>query len=243
MLLGYGVPGDTIVPPVSVAGARWEPTGDGQSAVGHPGREPAPGRRGLRRLPTATASARCRQARSTRAGRSNSATTCARSEQTSVDAAPFVSEWLAQIGIKPRSGRDLGKLGDIINEGTYDLFSWGWYPDPDPSAELDVFMCDERPPDGKTYGNNDPYYCNPQYDELYSAAAQRLDPNARWEIVHEMQKMFYEDCAVRDHVVRTRSSRRTGPTGSRATARSRSPRATSLQGYGGTSAVWTELAR
>jgi hypothetical protein len=27
VLLGYGVPGDTLVPPVSVAGARWEPTG------------------------------------------------------------------------------------------------------------------------------------------------------------------------------------------------------------------------
>src|SRR5262245_5555588 len=27
VLLGYGVPGDTLVPPVSVTGARWQPTG------------------------------------------------------------------------------------------------------------------------------------------------------------------------------------------------------------------------
>ena len=55
------------------------------------------------------------------------------SEQTSVDAAPFVSEWLAEIGIETEVlAVTSGRLGDIINEGTYDMFSWGWIPRPGP---------------------------------------------------------------------------------------------------------------
>ena len=85
------------------------------------------------------------------------------------------------------------KLTDIINAGEYELSSWGWYPDPDPSSILADFTCDQRPPDGSTYGNNDAYYCDPEYDRLYQEQLQQTDANARWDIVHQMQKMFYED--------------------------------------------------
>ena len=118
------------------------------------------------------------------------------SEQTSVDAAPFVSEWLEQIGIATSvDAVTSGRLGDLINEGTYDLFSWGWYPDPDPDSALSWFQCDQRPPDGEQYGNNDSYYCDPEYDRMYLEQQQALDPESRWEIVHEMQKMYYESAA------------------------------------------------
>jgi peptide/nickel transport system substrate-binding protein len=117
-------------------------------------------------------------------------------DQTSVDTAPFVSEWLKEIGIATEviavTG---GALGDISNAGTWDIYSWGWYPDPDPAAQLSYFTCDERPPDGKTYGNNDAYYCNPEYDELYQQQLAEPDLEKRWEIVHEMQQIFYEDAA------------------------------------------------
>jgi peptide/nickel transport system substrate-binding protein len=117
-------------------------------------------------------------------------------EQTSVDAAPFVSEWLGQIGISAEViAVTSGRLGDIINEGTFDMYSWGWYPDPDPDAVLAWMKCDQRPPDGSTYGNDDSYYCNPEYDQLYLEQQQALDVNDRWDIVHEMQKIFYEDAA------------------------------------------------
>ena len=113
------------------------------------------------------------------------------SEQTSVDAAPFVSEWLHEIGIKTEvTALNSAKLTDVINAGEYELFSWGWIPTRI-RAQLALFTCDQRPPDD-TYGNNDAYYCNPEYDQLYQDQ-RGARPDERWEIVHEAQRMFYED--------------------------------------------------
>jgi peptide/nickel transport system substrate-binding protein len=53
------------------------------------------------------------------------------------------------------------------------MFSWGWIPDPDPDSMLNNMTCDERPPDGKTYGTNDAYYCNPEYDQLFAGRSCR----------------------------------------------------------------------
>jgi peptide/nickel transport system substrate-binding protein len=162
-------------------------------------------------------------------------------EQSSVDAAPFVSEWLGQIGVKANvEAITSGRLGDIINEGTYDLFSWGWIPDPDPDSILADFTCDERPPEGTTYGNNDSYYCNPEYDRLLDEQRAQLDPQARWDIVHQMQKIYYEDAAYAvmwyDPLFQGyRTDRFTGYRPQPA------PEGDLLEGYGGPSAVWTEL--
>jgi peptide/nickel transport system substrate-binding protein len=86
-----------------------------------------------------------------------------------------------------------GRLGDEINAGTYDLFHWGWIPDPDPDSVLQNWTCDDRPPNAQTYGDNDAYYCNPEYDRLYAEQRSTLDPERRFEIMHEMQQMIYED--------------------------------------------------
>jgi len=193
VLLGYGVPGDTLVPPVSVEGARWEPTGADKISWDIPGANQLlddagyadTDGDGIREMPPGSLDP----------GRPLDFRYFVRSsEQTSVDAAPFVSEWLQQIGIKTEvTAVTSGKLTDIINAGEYELSSWGWYPDPDPSSILADFTCDQRPPDGNTYGNNDGYYCDPEYDRLYQEQLQQTDANARWDIVHQMQKMFYED--------------------------------------------------
>ena len=125
------------------------------------------------------------------------------SEQTSVDAAPFVSEWLQQIGIKTEvTAVNSAKLTDIINAGEYELSSWGWYPDPDPSSILADFTCDQRPPDGSTYGNNDAYYCDPEYDRLYQ---EQLHADRRERpLGHRAPDAedVLRGLPVRDHVVR-----------------------------------------
>ena len=195
VLGGYGLPGTTIVPPVSVVGARWEPEGDeiiafdleaAAQLLEDAGYVDSDGD-GVREMP----------AGSLDPGRPLEFRYYVRSnEQTSVDASQFVKPWLEEIGIKANvEVVTSGRLGDIINEGTYDLFSWGWIPDPDPDSALSWFTCEQRPPDGSTYGNNDPYYCNPEYDAMYDEQRSTVDPAARWEIVHEMQRMFYEDSA------------------------------------------------
>jgi peptide/nickel transport system substrate-binding protein len=193
VLLGYGSPGDTIIPPISVPGARWEPSEEERipfdlegaaQMLEDAGYIDSDGD-GVREMPEGSLDP----------GRPLEFRYFVRStDQASVDVAPFVSEWLADIGIETEvTAVTGGRLGDIINAGEYDMFSWGWYPDPDPSTQLSYFTCGERPPDGKQYGNNDPYYCNPEYDELYLQQLSEPDTEKRWEIVHEMQRIFYED--------------------------------------------------
>jgi peptide/nickel transport system substrate-binding protein len=193
VLLGYGLPGDSMVPPVSVPGSRWEPTGDEVLAWDIPaanqlledaGYTDTDGD-GVREMPPGSLDP----------GRPLEMRYYVRTnEQTTVDAAPFIAEWLGQIGIEAEViAVTSGRLGDIINAGEFDMFAWGWYPDPDPDAVLSWMKCDQRPPDGSTYGNNDSYHCDPEYDQMYLEQQQALNVEDRWAIVHEMQKRFYED--------------------------------------------------
>lgn len=240
VLGGYGLPGDTIVPPVSVAGARWEPTGeevipfDLEAAAqllednGYVDSDDD----GVREMPEGSLDP----------GRPLEFRYYVRSnEQTSVDASQFVKPWLEEIGIQANvEVVTSGRLGDIINEGTYDLFSWGWIPDPDPDSALSWFTCDQRPPDGKTYGNNDSYYCNPEYDAMYAEQRATVDPEARWEIVHEMQRIYYEDAAYAvmwyDPVFSVwRSDRFTG------FVVQPQPKGDPLESWGGPSSVWWKI--
>jgi peptide/nickel transport system substrate-binding protein len=193
--LGYGVPGTTIIPPVSVVGARWEPTGDALIAWDLEGANQLLEDNGY--IDTDGDGVREMPEGSLEPGRPLDFRYFVRtSEQTSVDAAPFVSEWLAEIGIGTEvDAMTSGSLTDRINAGTYDLFSWGWYPDPEPAGTLNLFTCAERPLDGSSYGNNDAYYCNPEYDALYEQQLTEPDQEARMEIVHEMQRIYYEDAA------------------------------------------------
>ena len=239
VLLGYGEPGTTIVPPVSVEGARWVPEGDdllawdidgANALLDEAGYEDTDGD-GVREMPGGGDPLIFRYYTRT-------------SEQTSVDASNFVSEWLDQIGIQTNvEAISSGRLGDIINEGTYELFSWGWIPDPDPDSALSWFTCEQRPPDGKTYGNNDSYYCNPEYDEMYDAQRAAQNSEDRWEIVHEMQRIYYEDAAYAvmwyDPIFQAYNSERWDPDSFR--PQPIDPPGDLLEGWGGPSDVWLTL--
>jgi peptide/nickel transport system substrate-binding protein len=240
VLGGYGLPGNTIVPPVSVEGARWEPTGDeiipfdlaaAAQLLEDNGYVDSDGD-GIREMPEGSLDP----------GRPLEFRYFVRSnEQTSVDASQFVKPWLEEIGIQANvEVVTSGRLGDIINEGTYDLFSWGWIPDPDPDSALSWFTCAQRPPDGKTYGNNDSYYCNPEYDAMYDEQRSQTDPAARWEIVHEMQRVYYNDAAYAvmwyDPVFSAwRTDRFTG------FVVQPQPKGDPLESWGGPSSVWWTL--
>ena len=236
VLLGAGQAGDTIIPPVSVAGARYAPTGDeliawdiagANAMLDEAGYADCDGD-GVREMPDCGQSLVFRYFVRT-------------SSQSSIDAAEFVRPWLAEIGIEAQvEAMTSGALGDEIVAGTYDLFSWGWIPDPDPDVALGWFTCDSRPPDGSEYGNNDAYYCNPEYDALYEQQRATLDTAARWEIVQEMQRIFYQDAAYAvmwyDPILqgyRTDTFEGYNP--------QPQPEGDLLEGYGGPSTVWTTL--
>ena len=116
------------------------------------------------------------------------------SDQNSIDIVPYVSGWLEQIGIKlePQTINS-SKLGNLILAGDYDMFVWGWYPNPDPNYIVDIFTCAARPPDADTYRNSDSYYCDPDYDDLNRQQGAVTDPAARVDIIHEMQAILYRD--------------------------------------------------
>lgn len=189
VLLGYSEPGTTIVPPVSVSGARWVPTEEELIAFDIPGANALldqAGYRdtdedGVREMPDGGEPLVFRYY-------------ALSSDQNTIKTAPFVQGWLRQIGIETEiTAMSSGRLGDEINAGTYDLFHWGWIPDPDPDSVMGYFTCAERPPNAQTYGNNDAYYCNPEYDELYIEQRTELDPQRRLEIIHEIQRLYYQD--------------------------------------------------
>ena len=70
----------------------------------------------------------------------------------------------------------------------FDVIMWGWGSDPDPQFLLGVLICDEI-----RYGLSESGYCNPEYDELYAQQAVETDPQARIDIIHEMQRIALED--------------------------------------------------
>jgi peptide/nickel transport system substrate-binding protein len=113
----------------------------------------------------------------------------ARSESpTSLDVMEFFQEWLADVGIRSEvTAMESSKLTDVILEGTFDAFEWGWYVEPDPTTMLSYMTCGQR-------GNwSDSWYCNEEYDALYDAQQTELDPEARAEMVRQMQEMVYLD--------------------------------------------------
>ncbi len=116
------------------------------------------------------------------------------SDQNTIETAPFIKDWLSQIGIKLNiHSVSNAKLTTILEEGTYDIYDWGWFPNPDPQYILGIFTCGQRPAGPGSYGNNDSYYCNTKYDQLYAAQATAPTFEKRRDIVHQMQSILYDE--------------------------------------------------
>ncbi len=95
--------------------------------------------------------------------------------------------WMEEIGIGVTlEAYDQDALFGVIVEGTYDTFYWGWVPFVDPDPMLVNFTEAEL-------GNyNDANWFDPEYDAMYAAQNQEVDPDARLEIVHDMLTLFHE---------------------------------------------------
>jgi peptide/nickel transport system substrate-binding protein len=185
VLKGHGVVGSTIVPP-AIAFYHYEPTEEelqtfdldaANALLDEGGYEDTDGD-GVREMPGGGEPLEFRY--------------FVRSEENaSVTTSEFVSEWLDEIGIATdvKSLTDT-KLTDVIYEGKYDMFHWGWYPDPDPDFILSVMSCAQRPPDGVW---SDSFYCNEEYDQMYEEQKTLIDIEERAEVVKDMQQMVYND--------------------------------------------------
>ncbi|HSS67653.1 MAG TPA: ABC transporter substrate-binding protein [Nocardioidaceae bacterium] len=112
----------------------------------------------------------------------------ARSDSTSsLDTMDLFHEWLKEIHIDSKIVAVEGnRLTNIILDGDYDIFQWGWYVEPDPDSMLQYFTC------GQLDGWNDSWYCNKKYDALYEAQRSATNDDQRFAIVKKMQAMIYE---------------------------------------------------
>jgi peptide/nickel transport system substrate-binding protein len=100
----------------------------------------------------------------------------------------FFQEWLADIDIDSEvETYESSKLTDVILEGDFDTFEWGWYVEPDPDSMLSYLTC------GQLGNWSDSWYCNDEYDALYDQQHVELDQAAREEQVKQMQEILYRD--------------------------------------------------
>jgi peptide/nickel transport system substrate-binding protein len=178
---GAGVPGSVIIPP-AFSTWRWEPpedeaysydperAGEMLDEAGY-----VVGDDGLRTMPDGSPIGTIRL--------------FARSESpTSLNTMNYFEEWLEDIGIDAEvTSMESNKLTNVILDGNYDAFEWGWYVDPDPTSMLSYLTC------GQLASWNDTWYCDEEYDALFDAQQAELDQDARVEMVHQMQQMIYED--------------------------------------------------
>lgn len=105
---------------------------------------------------------------------------------TSIGTMDYFQEWLGDIGIDAKVSVMSGdKLTDIILDGDFDMFQWGWLLDPDPDSMLSYMTCAQR-------GNwSDSWFCNKQYDALYTAQHTELNPAKRAVMLDKMQRLLY----------------------------------------------------
>jgi len=109
-------------------------------------------------------------------------------EERSSTIMEFFKEWLAEIGIEAElSVMESNQLTDVILEGNFDAFHWGWFVEPDPDAILSVFLCSARG------GSSDSWYCNEEYDELYRSQNAEVDDELRIETIKQMQEIIFRD--------------------------------------------------
>ena len=95
--------------------------------------------------------------------------------------------WMEAIGIGVTlEAYDQDALFGVIVDGTYDTFYWGWVPFVDPDPMLVNFT------EGELGNFNDANWFDPEFDAMYTAQNQEVDPDARLEIVHDMLTLFQE---------------------------------------------------
>lgn len=108
--------------------------------------------------------------------------------ESSVDTLEYFSEWLTELGIESElRAMESSKLTNVILDGDFDAFQWGWYVEPDPNSMLDYMTCAQL-------GNwSDSWYCDEEYDAMHAAQQSELDAEARIEIIHDMQEKVFLD--------------------------------------------------
>lgn len=118
-------------------------------------------------------------------------------ESSAVDvrAAQMLRDAAEKVGIKlVITTMDENTMGGTVYNAEapdFDIFVWAWDSDyPDPGYLLGM------PLTSQIGQNNEVYYSNPEYDELYSLQSTQTDPAERKATINKMEKILYDDCAA-----------------------------------------------
>ena len=103
-----------------------------------------------------------------------------------VKAGQMIASDCQKIGIDIKTETmDDGALYDNVIAGSYDMFIWGWGADVDPTGILELLTT------AQIGGNNEPFFSNERYDELFYEQQTTMDEGDRQAIVFELQKIAY----------------------------------------------------
>jgi peptide/nickel transport system substrate-binding protein len=188
VLDGYGQPGSSIIPPIYAA-QHYTPTTDAMNY------NPAKANQILDAAGYKKDSHGIRVNPKTH--QEVSLRLYARSDsQSSQQSVQFVQNFLQAIGLKITvKVLSEDNLDEIIGNGEYDLFEFGWVVEPDPDYQLSTMTCAQRSTKSKnsyTAGLSDSFYCNPAYDALYNQQKTQIDPAKRFATVKAAEKMAYD---------------------------------------------------
>jgi peptide/nickel transport system substrate-binding protein len=109
-------------------------------------------------------------------------------------AGKLVAGWLQDVGLRiSLQIMDQGAMTDKMYNYVgntfapdYDMFIWYWQSDPDPDWVLAVLTSSQ------IEGWSDSNWSNAQYDALYAQQQTTIDPQARKQIIWQMQQVIYE---------------------------------------------------
>jgi peptide/nickel transport system substrate-binding protein len=181
VLRGHGVPGTSIVPPRSIQW-HWEPSGDqvipfdiagANKILDDAGYKDTDGD-GVREMPGGG------QPLDMRLDIENE-------DSTRVKAARYIAGYLQQIGIKVTPQADsYPKTLDFWYANDFDMYMWGWTPDPDPGFILSTFTTSQ------CQVWSDTCWSDPQYDKLYKSQQSAKTPEDRKAMIDQMQQIVYQ---------------------------------------------------
>ncbi len=110
--------------------------------------------------------------------------------------AQFIQGWFGQVGIKVSAqvldegtlvtDEALDSTKPIKTQLNYDMVIWGWVGDPDPNALLQILLTSSI---GST---SDSQWSNPQYDQLYDQQNQAATDAERKTYMTQMQQILYD---------------------------------------------------
>ena len=99
----------------------------------------------------------------------------------------LIAGYLDQIGIKVNAQpTSAGRVYEYQQTGNFDMYIWYWCGDPDPDYQLSVFTSSQ------CGGLSDGCWKDEKYDAMYEEQRAEFDPDKRQQIVKDMQQYVYE---------------------------------------------------